>query len=91
MKFLIIPAKDLQAGDVLFTASREQAVDFCARVIGMNSSKHGDTSLEFRVKPLGAGEHPHATLRFPLDQCVGVAREDAYVDVDVAAILADID
>lgn len=90
MKFLILPAKDLQSGDVLFTtSSQDQNVKFCGRVLGLNATTSASDLLEFRVLPLVSAEGKHSVLLFRHEQLVGVAREDAYVDVDVAAILAD--
>jgi hypothetical protein len=91
MKYLIIPAKELQAGDVLFTGSQGQVVNFCGRVVGMNAPTRGAPTLEFRVTPLIDAETKQTILQFGIGQLVGVAREDAYIDVDVASILADID
>jgi hypothetical protein len=91
MKYLIIPAKELQAGDVLFTSSQEHVVNFCGRVVGMNAPVRGARTLEFRVESLVDTEAKQTVLEFSLGHLVGVARDDAYVDVDVASILADMD
>lgn len=92
MKYLIISAKDLQNGDVLFTASpQDQNVGFCGRVLGLNVPARGSDMLEFRVSPIVSAGERHTVLAFRQEQLVGVAREDAYVDVDVSAILADLE
>lgn len=92
MKFMIVSAKELQNGDVLFTTSEQTPdVKFCGRVIGMNPPVRGAETLEYRVEPMVGEEEGHTVLEFRATQRVGVAREDDYVDVDVAALLANLD
>lgn len=93
MKYMIVPAKDLQSGDVLFKASPgDPNVEFCGRVLGMNVPERGSSTVEFRVAPIvGSDSEGHTVLEFDHGQLVGVAREDAYVDVDVAGLLASLE
>ena len=96
MKYLIIPAKDVQTGDVIFTNNGEgKGIQFCGRVIGLTSPPPHPLITEFRVEVVVADEHDaqgtHTTIGFRHGTLIGVSREDEYVDVDVAAILNDLD
>lgn len=96
MKYLIIPCKDVQAGDVIFTNNGDgKGIQFCGRVIGQTVPRPHPEITEWRVEVVVADEHDetgaHTTIGFRDGTLVGVAREDAYVDVDVAAILSDIE
>jgi len=95
MKYHIIPAKEVQSGDVIFTNNGEGGVQFCGRVLGETVPRPHPDITEWRLEVVvGTEETPagtHTSIGFRHDTMVGVAREDEYVDTDVAAILADMD
>lgn len=96
MKYLIIPCKDVQVGDVIFTNNGDaKGIQFCGRVIGQTVPRPHPLITEWRVEVVVGDESDevgtHTTIGFRDATLVGVAREDAYVDVDVAAILSDIE
>jgi len=94
MKYLILSAKSLQCGDVVF-ANREEGVEFCGRVLGENLPHPTPDESEYRMQVVvGSKEYPegtHTTISFEHDAKLGVAREDEYVTVDVAALLDELD
>lgn len=96
MKFMIVPAKELQSGDVVFTNNGEgTGVQFCVRVFAQSlSPSHPDIS-EYRVEVVvGTEESPegsHTTIGFRHATPLGVAREDEHASVDVAALLNELD
>ena len=96
MKYLILPAKKLQCGDVVFTNNGDgKGIQFCARVLGQNyPNPHPDIS-EYRVEVVVGTkedkEGTHTTLGFRHNTPLGVAREDEYAGVDVAALLNELD
>ena len=96
MKYLILPAKKLQCGDVVFTNNGEgTGIQICARVLGQNyPHPHPDIS-EYRVQVVvGDEERPegsHTTIGFRHEMPLGVAREDEFASVDVAALLNELD
>jgi len=97
VKYLILPAKDVQTGDVIFTNNGDvKGIQFCGRVIGLTNPRPHPLITEFRVEVVvGLEENDetgkHTTIGFRDGTLVGVARDDEYVDVDVAAILNDMD
>lgn len=95
MRYLIIPCKDVQAGDVIFTNNGDGVgIQFCGRVIGQTVPRPHPEIIEWRVEVVVGDETDetgaHTTIGFRDATLVGVARDDAFVDVDVAAILAGI-
>ena len=94
MKFLILPAKDVQTGDVIFTNNGDQkGIQFCGRVIGMTLPRPHPEITEWRLEVVVGDndEGTHTTLGFRDGTLVGVARADEFVSVDIAAILNGID
>lgn len=96
MKYYVIPAKNVQSGDVIFTNNGDgKGIQFCGRVIGQTLPSSHPMIMEWRVEIINAvdpsEEGTHTTIGFRHDTMVGVAREDQYVDTDVAAILADLE
>lgn len=96
MQYKILPAKDVQTGDVIFTNNGDgKGIQFCGRVIGETRPRPHPDITEWRVEVMvGDEETPAGTftaIGFRHNTMVGVARDDKYVDVDVAAILADLD
>lgn len=96
MKYMILPAKSLQCGDVVFTNNGDgKGIQFCARVLGQNlPSPHPEIS-EYRVEVVvGDEESPKGTfttIGFRHSTPIGVAREDEHASVDVAALLDELD
>jgi len=96
VKYLIIPAKDVQAGDVIFTNDGDsEGIHFCGRVIRQTVPRRDPEITEWRVEVVVGdsedAEGVHTTLGFRDGTLVGVVREDTFVDVDIAAILSDMD
>lgn len=96
MQYKIIPANEVQTGDVIFTNIGEGAdVQFCGRIIGETLPRPKSGLTEWRVEVVvGTEETPtgsFTSISFQHNTLVGIAREDKYVDVDVASILADLD
>jgi len=96
VRYLIIPAKDVQTGDVIFTNNGDgDGIQFCGRVIGQTVPRPHPQITEWRVEVVVSDENDeqgaHTTIGFRDGTLVGVARDDAYVDVDVAAILSNLD
>ena len=96
MKYYIIPAKDVQAGDVIFTNNGDgKGIQFCGRVIGQTVPSPHPMITEWRVEVMVGDDSEeagtHTTIGFRHTTLVGVAREDAYVETDIAALLADLD
>jgi hypothetical protein len=97
MKYLIIPAQEVQSGDVIFTNNGDgKGIQFCGRVIGLTSPRPHPLITEFRVEVMVGFEEDdetgaHTTIGFRDATLLGVARDDEYVDVDVAAILNKMD
>jgi hypothetical protein len=89
VKYLIIPAKELQCGDVIFTSAKSGPL--CGRVLGQNLPNPEKGVAEYRVQVIGGEADGHTTIRFSTSYKVGVAREDDYTEVDVAAILSELD
>lgn len=95
MKYLILAAKDVQAGDVIFTNNgEEKGIQFCGRVTGFKTPPPHPEITELKVEvvvgsPDEIGEL--TTIGFRHKTLVGVAREDEFVDVDVAAILKSVE
>lgn len=94
MKYLILPAKKLQCGDVVF-ASDDEGKPLLGRVLGQNFPHPDPRFSEYRLEIVVGAEETEAgartTIRFPNEVPLGVAREDDFVDVDVSALLADLD
>lgn len=94
MKFMILPAKSLQCGDVVF-ADSDEGIRFCGRVLGQNYPHPAPDESEYRMQVVvGDKKHPegtHTTISFRHDAKLGVAREDEHVTVDVAALLDEIE
>lgn len=94
MKFMILPAKKLQCGDVVF-ADSEKGIRFCGRVLGQNYPSQNPEASEYRMEVVvGDEKHPegtHTTISFRHNAKLGVAREDEHAFVDVAALLDDLD
>ena len=94
MKYLIIPAKEVQAGDVIFT-NKGDDIRFCGRVIGLTVPRPRPEITQFRVEVVVGDEKgpegTHTVLDFRHGTQVGVVREDEYVDVDIGAILGEIE
>ena len=95
MKYYIIPAKDVQCGDVIFTSQTDEegnGVPFCGRVIGETIPRPHPNLTQWRMEVVvGTEETPQGTftaISFQHNTLVGVVREDEYVDTDVAAMLA---
>jgi len=93
---MVIPAADVQAGDVIFTNNGDgKGIQFCGRVIGQTIPSPHPEIIEWRVEVMvgdqetGAGEH--TTIGFRHATPIGVVREDRYVETDIASILAEID
>jgi len=105
MKYMILPAKKLQCGDVVFTnnngevpqedSGEKKGTPFCARVIGQNFPHPNPAVSEYRVEVIvGDEEHEegsHTVIGFRHETALGVAREDDYASVDVAALLDELD
>ena len=97
MKYLILPAQDVQTGDVIFTNNgNDKGIQFCGRVIGLTTPRPHPLITEFRVEVVVGFEEDdetgsYTTIGFRDKTLVGIARDDEYVDVDVAAILNDMD
>jgi hypothetical protein len=90
VKYMVIPIRDVQAGDVIFTNDGDaKGVQLCARVLGLNVPSSDPALTELRVLMMGPKEEGSAIVGLRPQTPVGVAREDEFVDVDVAAILAD--
>lgn len=92
MKYLIIPAKDVRTGDVIFTNNGEagKGVQACGRVVAISSPSPHPEITEFRVEIFDAIDEPRqgsGTLGFRHATRLGVARQEDFVDV--AAILAE--
>lgn len=87
MKYLFLAAKDIQCGDVIFVPDKK----VCARVLGQNVPSPSKGVAEYRVSVLEGEDGAHTTLQFGHAEQVGVAREDDYVSVDVAALLEELD
>lgn len=94
MKHMILPAKKLQCGDVVF-ANTDAGIVFCGRVLGQNVREDKPDRSEYRVEVVvGSKKFPegtHTTVSFEHDAKLGVSREDEYVTVDVAALLDELD
>lgn len=88
MKHMILDAKSLQCGDVIFTSNGEAPI--CARVLGQNLPSPKKGIAEYRVELLDGGEGM-TTLSFSHDSPVGVTREDEHVEVDVESLFADLE
>lgn len=96
MKYYLLPNDEVQTGDVIFTnCGMDSGVQLCGRVIGETLPRKDPEITEWRVEiVVGTKEHPQGTfttLEFRHDLKVGVAREDVFVDVDVAGILEDME
>jgi len=92
VKYMIIPAKDVQAGDVIFTNNgNEPGIQVCGRVVGINVPNPHPDITEFRVLVIDRvdGSEGSTVLGFRHGTRLGVARQDEFVDVDIAAILAE--
>lgn len=95
MKYFILAAKDVQPGDVIFTNNGDgKGIQFCGRVTGFVTPSPHPEITEMKVEvvvgdPDEGGEL--TTIGFRHKTPVGVAREDEFVDVDVAAILKSLD
>lgn len=87
MKYLILNAKDLQCGDVIFSTDKK----LCARVLGESYAKPTRGVTEYRLDIIVGDEQGHTTIRFDHGETFGVAREDDFVTVDVAALLTELD
>jgi hypothetical protein len=82
---------------VIFTNNGDgKGIQFCGRVIGLTIPRPHPLITEFRVEVVVGLEEDdetgaRTTIGFRDETLVGVARDDAYVDVDVAAILNKMD
>jgi hypothetical protein len=94
MKYMILPAKKLQCGDVVFADSNAGIV-FCGRVLGQNVREDKPDRSEYRVEVVVGNkkfpEGTHTTISFKHDTKLGVSREDEHASVDVAALLDELD
>jgi len=94
VKFLILPCKDIQAGDVIFTNNGDgTGIQFCSRVIGQTVPRPHPDITEWRVETIIGDdeEGAHTTIGFRHSTLIGVARDDEFVNVDIAAILQEVD
>jgi hypothetical protein len=97
VKYYILPAKDVQAGDVIFTnhPNGKEGIQFCGRVIGETRPRPNPELTQWRVEVVvgddSEEEGTHTTISFRHNTLVGVAREDKFVDTDIASLLADLD
>lgn len=96
MKFDIIPCKEVQCGDVIFTNNGDgNGIQFCGRVIGETIPRPHPEITEWRIEVMVGDETnekgTHTTIGFRHNTMVGIVRDDQYVDTDVAAILSDLD
>lgn len=96
MKYYIIPCKDVQSGDVIFTNNGgDKGVQFCGRVLGETIPRPHPEITEWRIEVVVGDTTTetgtHTTIGFRHNTLVGVAREDRYVNTDMAAIFAELD
>jgi hypothetical protein len=78
VKFLILPCKDIQVGDVIFTNNGDgTGIQFCGRVIGQTVPRPHPEITEWRVEVVVKDEHDdegaHTTIGFRDATLVGVA------------------
>jgi hypothetical protein len=91
LKYMVLPARDVQAGDVIFTNNGvTQGVQLCGRVLGLNLPAQDPSKTELRLLVMGPDGEKSTVVGLGHQTTVGVARDDEFVDVDVAAILADL-
>ena len=96
MKYYIIPCTEVQSGDVIFTNNGDgKGIQFCGRLIGETVPSPHPEITEWRIEVVVGSEEnevgTHTTIGFRHNTLVGVAREDQYVDTDMAAIFAELD